>query len=132
MTRDLVVAGLGFGLQLAPLTSVVVAWASPARAGVASALATVMRMIGMLVGLPSLTSWGLERFNSLVAGLALPFPLPGEAANISQARIQAYQQGVLDAGTLVFAEIFLVAAGVCVAALVPALLLRLPRSINSA
>jgi MFS family permease len=126
MTRDLLVTGLGFGLQLAPLTSVVVAWAGPARAGVASALATVMRMIGMLIGLSSLTSWGLERFNALVAGLALPFPVADESAQISQQRIDAYQRAVLDASLSVFGEIFLVAAGVCVLALVPALLLRVP------
>jgi hypothetical protein len=38
----------------------------------------------------------------------------------------SYQGAVLDASVQTFSEIFLVAAGVCVLALVPALLLRVP------
>jgi EmrB/QacA subfamily drug resistance transporter len=57
LTRTLFVGGFGFGVQLAPITSVVVGWAGGARAGVASALVTVTRMIGMLIGIATLTSW---------------------------------------------------------------------------
>jgi EmrB/QacA subfamily drug resistance transporter len=127
MSAHLAVAGLGFGLQLAPLTAVVVRWAGAARAGIASALVTVMRMIGMLLGLSALTSWGLERFNSLVANLPLPLPVLGEAPELAQQRLAAYQQAILDASLTVFSEIFVVAAGVCGIALLPALLLRLPK-----
>lgn len=129
MTRDLMLCGLGFGLQLAPITAVVVGWAGSARAGVAAALVTVMRMIGMLVGVATLTSWGLERFNSLVADLPLPLPALGEAAEVSQRRLEAYQRAILDASLTVFGEIFSAAALVCVIALLPALFLRLaPRA----
>jgi len=124
-TLDLLVTGLGFGLQLAPITTVVVGWAGAALAGVASALVTVMRMIGMLVGVATLTSWGLDRFNGLVAGLPLPLPALGESAEVSQQHIAEYQQAVLNAALTVFAEIFTAAAIVCVLALLPALLLRL-------
>jgi MFS family permease len=126
LTLELLLTGTGFGLQLAPITAVVVGWAGSARAGVASALVTVMRMIGMLVGVAALTSWGLERFNLLVADLPLPLPVLGEAAEISQQRMADYQRAVLDASLTVFNEIFSVAALVCVLALLPALLLRLP------
>jgi EmrB/QacA subfamily drug resistance transporter len=124
MTRDLLLAGLGFGAQLAPITSVVVGWAGSARAGVAAALVTVMRMIGMLVGIATLTSWGLERFNALVANLPLPLPVLGEAAEVSQQRLVEYQSAVLNASLTVFSELFSVAALLCVVALLPALLLR--------
>ncbi|HET6317851.1 MAG TPA: MFS transporter [Chloroflexota bacterium] len=124
-TLDLMLTGLGFGIQLAPITTVVVGWAGAALAGVAAALVTVMRTIGMLVGVATLTSWGLERFNGLVAGLPLPLPVLGESAEVSQQRIAEYQQAVLNAALLVFSEIFLAAAIVCVLAVVPALLLRL-------
>ncbi len=127
MTAGLLVAGLGFGLQLAPITSVVVGQAGVARAGVAAALVTVMRMIGMLVGVATLTSWGLDRFNGLVADLPLPLPALGESAEVSQQRLEAYQRVVLDASLTVFGEIFTAAAVVCVVALVPAALLRLQR-----
>jgi EmrB/QacA subfamily drug resistance transporter len=129
MTRDLLLAGLGFGVQLAPITAVVVGWAGAARAGVAAALVTVMRMIGMLVGVATLTSWGLERFNGLVASLPLPLPVLGESAEATQQRIVEYQAAVLNASLTVFTELFSAAAVLCVAALVPALLLRLaPRT----
>jgi MFS family permease len=126
LTLQLLVCGIGFGLQLAPIASVVVDWAGAARAGVASALATAMRMIGMLVGVATLTSWGLERFNVLVADLQLPLPVLGEEAAASQQRLEAYQQALLEASLTVFNEIFSAAALVCVVALVPALFLRLP------
>lgn len=121
LTAMLLLTGLGFGLQLAPITSVVVTTAGVARAGVASALVTVMRMIGMLIGVATLTSWGLERFNSLIANLPLPL---GETAEQTQQKLQDYQQAVLDAGLTVFSEIFFAAAVVCAVALLPALYLR--------
>jgi EmrB/QacA subfamily drug resistance transporter len=124
MTRDLVLAGLGFGLLLAPLTAVVVAWAGSERAGVASALVTVMRMIGMMVGLSALTAWGLARFNVLVAKLPLPFPVEGEDPLEFGERLGAYQEGVLSASLTVFGEVFTAAAVLCLVALVPALFLR--------
>ncbi|MBI4494584.1 MAG: MFS transporter [Chloroflexi bacterium] len=124
MTRDLALSGAGFGLIIAPLTAVVMAWAGPARAGVASALVTVMRMVGMTIGLSALTAWGLARFNALVANLPLPLPLLDEAPEALQQRLLDYQQRVLEATLAVFGEIFLAAALVCLLALVPALLLR--------
>jgi len=124
LTRDLVLAGLGFGLVIAPVTGSVLNAAGAARAGVASALVTLMRMVGMMVGLSGLTSWGLGRFNALVA--AIPFPMPGgeEAQGAWQERLQAYQQGVLGATLTVFHEIFVAAAVVCLLATVVVLFLR--------
>jgi hypothetical protein len=126
LTGYLLLCGIGFGLQLAPITNVVVGWAGAARAGVASALVTVMRTIGMLVGIATLTSWGLDRFSALVADLALPLPVLGESAEVSQARIDAYQQAIVEASVNVFSETFTAAAVVCLVALLPALMLRLP------
>lgn len=124
MTRDLATAGVGFGLLLAPVTAVVVGWAGVERAGVASALVTVMRMVGMTIGLSALTAWWLSRFNSLVADLPLPLPLADEDPVALAQRLEAYRQAILEASLTVFGEIFLAAAGVCLVALVPALFLR--------
>jgi MFS family permease len=117
MSAHLALGGLGFGLQLAPISSTVVAAAGASRAGVASALAVVMRTIGMLIGVASLTSWGLDRFNTLVADI----PFPSEA---SAEKLAAFQSALLAAALTVFSEVFLAAAIVCAIALVPALLLR--------
>lgn len=124
MTLDLVLAGAGFGLIIAPLTGAVVGWAGTARAGVAAALVTVTRMVGMMIGLSTLTAWGLARFNDLVADLPLPLPRPGEDAELLQQRVAEYQQAVLQASLSVFETIFLAAAVVCLLAVLPALLLK--------
>ncbi len=118
ITRDLAMAGVGFGLVIAPVTSSVLSSAGQERSGVASALVTVTRMIGMMVGLSALTSWGLGRFNSLVGRIPLPLPIADEAASAFQQRVQIYQQEVLQATHAVFNEVFLAAAIVCVLAIV--------------
>lgn len=126
MARDLAVGGIGFGLLLAPVTTTAIAWAGNERGGVAAALVTLMRMMGMMVGLSALTSYGLDRFDWLVRDLALPLPMPGETAAAVAQRQAEYAARVLDATVTVYHELFLAAAIISLAALVPAALLRLP------
>lgn len=123
ITRDLVVAGLGFGLVIAPISSSVLNAVAAARAGIASATVTVMRMVGMMVGLSALTSWGLGRFNALVADIPFPLPAAAEGQAVFQERLQAYQQGVLGATLTVFNEVFVAAAVVCCFAVIVVLFL---------
>jgi len=128
MARDLALGGLGFGLLLAPLAATAIGWAGSARAGVAASLVVLTRMIGMMVGLSALTSYGLGRFNALVRELPLPLPRPAETAEALARRQADYAQAVQSATVTVFHELFLAAALVCLLALVPALLLRLPHA----
>lgn len=110
---DLMLAGLGFGLVIAPIATATVNAARRAETAIASSLVTIMRMIGMAIGLAWLTTWALSRYSDLIAGLQFDLSTPeGQVAYI-EAQLQAARQ--------VYHSVFYVAAGVCLAALVVAL-----------
>ena len=63
----------------------------------------------MTVGLAALTAWGTGRFDALVAGISLPFALPGETPQVAAQRMQEFNDRLLNAGLTVFNDFFLVA-----------------------
>ena len=108
-TVVLVLAGLGFGLAIAPVNAALLASTADAVHGIASALLVVSRMIGMLVGVSALTTIGLRHFFAVSADLPTPQELCG-----SNIRCQAYDDAVTEAGLAQMHGIFLGAA-VCAA-----------------
>ena len=69
---DLLLAGIGLGLVIAPLTSATLRVVPSAQHGIASAFVVVSRMIGMLVGIAALSAWGLYRLNQYMQTMAPP------------------------------------------------------------
>ncbi|MGA8210600.1 MAG: MFS transporter [Nocardioidaceae bacterium] len=71
-TVPLVLAGLGFGLAIAPVNAALLAATADAVHGVSSALLVVARMVGMLVGISALTTIGLRRYYAVQVDLPAP------------------------------------------------------------
>ncbi|UCF60018.1 MAG: MFS transporter, partial [Anaerolineaceae bacterium] len=61
MVPHLAVTGIGFGLVMAPIASAVVDAAPSEYRGTASALVIIFRLVGMTIGVSSITTYGLHR-----------------------------------------------------------------------
>ncbi|MGH8902275.1 MAG: MFS transporter [Egibacteraceae bacterium] len=121
---DLALAGLGLGLVIAPLASMALRSTAAAQHGVASAAVVLARMMGMLVGIAVLASWGLHRFHQLTAQLVPPLPF-GKDPGVFARELAVYRQALSVALRVEYREIFLITAGIClVAALLSAGLSR--------
>jgi hypothetical protein len=110
----LALAGLGFGLALAPVNAALLACTDAAVHGVTSALLVVSRMVGMLVGISALTTIGLRRYYAV----SEDFPSPSEVCG-GKTRCEAYSDLLQGAGVEQLHAIF---AGAALCALAAGLL----------
>lgn len=113
MAPHLTLTGIGLGLTIAPIATAVVNAASKHYRGVASALVLTFRLIGMTVGVSSMTTYGLHRVDYLTATLIPPNTDYYEALNTSMSILMK-----------VINETFLIAGAICILAIIPAILLR--------
>ncbi len=120
LTVHLAIAGLGFGLLIAPIALAATESVAERNRGTAAATITASRMVGMTLGLAALTAWGSDRFRGLASGIQLPFELSGETVAQSQQRALEFDAQLKGAGITLFNDFFLIAAGVCLIALLPA------------
>ncbi|KPK94252.1 MAG: hypothetical protein AMJ88_05005 [Anaerolineae bacterium SM23_ 63] len=113
MVPHLAVTGLGFGLVMAPIAAAVVDAAPAEYRGTASALVIIFRLVGMTIGVSSITTYGLHRVEMLSSRL-----LSATADLVEIARVS------MEVAATVIDEAFLIAGIACALAIYPIIRLR--------
>ncbi len=121
MGSDLVICGLGLGLVIAPVGAAAINSAPATDYGIASSLVLVMRLLGMMLGISALTSWGASRLNTLVQALPPLAQQPGEPlATYLQRQLQYQAEQVSTITLQILHQTFAIAGVICLLALLPA------------
>jgi MFS family permease len=122
---DLLLAGIGLGLVIAPLTSATLRVVPAAQHGIASAAVVVARMIGMMIGISALSAWGLYRFNQILQERLAAQPAPKADSPLGQLAAGAARvaKASVESFALQYGEIFGITAVICVIGAVLGLLI---------
>lgn len=119
MVPHLMLTGIGFGLTLAPIATAAVDAAPETDRGIASGLVIILRLVGMTIGVSTITTFGLHRTSVLYGRMLAPSMTMAEAV-----------QAVIRAAEIVIDESFLIAGAVCALGLIPIALLTRPDGQN--
>ncbi len=117
-SAEIAACGAGFGLLIAPLTVAVLDLARSEEHGLASGLVVLSRTTGMVLALAALTTFGLAEFQRLLRTHPCVLPPAGDLS----ARLRAFEGCTRAALLQEYREVFLVAAGLCAAGALVALL----------
>ena len=121
----LALAGAGFGLVIAPIGATVIDAAPAPDRGIAAGLILVFRLLGMTLGISTLTAIGIRRLQTLTGNLAAIVQAPGEStAEFLARQAQFLEEHVIPLSIQVVRETFLIAGVLALLALVPVYLMR--------
>lgn len=121
ITISTLTAGLGFGLVVAPISTTAIKAVRTSQAGQGAAIVTALRMVGMILGLAALTSWGLAYFKQLAAQFP-SLPLNATAAQFGQ-WTHNYAIHLIQSAHTVYSSIFFATMILCLVGVVPAFFL---------
>ena len=120
MLPGLVLAGAGFGLVFAPIGATAIDAAPAADRGIAAAMTLVFRLLGMTIGISTLTAIAVRRLQGLVGNLEQVVQAPGESTADFLARQTALlYETVLPVSLQVARETFLIAGAIALLGLIP-------------
>jgi MFS family permease len=120
MVPGRVLAGAGFGLVFAPIGATAIDSAPDADRGIAAAMTLVFRLLGMTIGISTLTAIAVRRLQGLVGNLEAVVQAPGESTADFLARQTALlYETVLPLSLQVVRETFLLAGVIALAGLLP-------------
>ena len=120
ITISAVIGGFGFGLVIAPIATTAINAVSNRQMGMGSSVVTVLRIVGMILGLALLTSWGLGHFHNLL----LAFKPPAGVIPFSDMYNKALSRYATFAAHEVYTSIFLAAGFICLIAIIPSIMLE--------
>jgi len=120
ITVSTLIGGLGFGLVIAPIGTTAINSVNRRQIGMAASVVTALRMVGMILGLAALTSWGLSRFRLLAAA----FKPPAGLVPFSTEYNNLYAHYLVLSAHEVYTDIFLAAGILCLIAIIPSLFLQ--------
>ena len=123
LTLHLLVVGFGFGLLIVPIALAGTETVGEEIRATAASMVTAMRIVGMTFGVAALTAWGVARFDVLAADIRLPFAEATQTRSEVQTQVDQFTDRINDAGMTLFQEFFVIAAAVCLVAVVPAVLM---------
>jgi MFS family permease len=116
----LALAGAGFGLVIAPIGATVLDAAPALDRGIAAGLTLVFRLLGMTIGISTLTAIGVRRLQTLTGSLDDVIQGPGEStAEFLARQTQFLNERVIPLSIQVVRETFLIAGVLALLALVP-------------
>lgn len=113
MAFHLTFGGIGIGLTMAPIAAAVVNTSPLDQHGTSSAMVIIFRLIGMTVGVSSITTYDLLRVDALSNVLLSNAPTFAETVRVG-----------MEVTEKVISETFLIAGFVAIMALIPTLRLR--------
>ena len=120
LTLHLALAGLGFGLVIAPILVRVIEGVPDEHRAAAASFVVVARMVGMTLGLAALAAWGVDHFQGLMSGIPSPLLNPGSGPGEFEQRMREYEEALTAAGFSVFRGYLHTGVGVLLAAVIPA------------
>ena len=119
MSFHLLMAGFGFGLVIAPITTSAMNNTNPEDQGAAAGMISASRFLGMTLGIAALAAWGSQKFQNLLIGIDITVNELENAGGINS----VFESQLTQVGLTLFHNFFIVSSILCLIGLIPCILL---------